>query len=310
MCYIKQVTYVGRYAPSPTGELHLGNLFAAVWATYRARRVGGRLILRMEDLDVARCKKIYADHILEDLDTLGFQFDAGPGTVDAWGSYVQSERLSMYEDAVKALDAKGLVFACKCSRKDIERMASAPHAEDGVMVYPGTCKGQSIGDEALTAMRFVVPDRSECIDDHWAGRFSQHLPSEVGDFVIRRKDGVFAYHLAVVVDDIHQEITEVVRGRDLLSSSPRQVALFRALGAKPPDFAHLPLWVDESGHRLAKRRGDETLRALLQRETPEQILGRVGRVLGVSEEGESLLLDTLLQRMDDDLGQRESVGGD
>jgi glutamyl-tRNA synthetase len=156
-------------------------------------------------------------------------------------------------------------------------------------------------------MRFSVPDESICVEDHWAGRVCQHLPSEVGDFVVQRKDGVMAYHLAVVVDDALQEVTEVVRGRDLLSSSPRQVSLFRALGYPEPNFAHLPLWVDESGHRLAKRRGDKTLRALLQQESAELVLSRVGCVLGVCEKGEPLTLEALLQRMDDDMGRSEIV---
>ena len=188
-------------------------------------------------------------------------------------------------------------------------MASAPHASERSSVYPGTCKGVVIEDDAHTALRFAVPDRICEVEDHWSGSVSQDLLREVGDFVVRRKDGVFAYHLAVVVDDAKQGVTEVVRGRDLLSSTPRQVALFEALGETPPRFAHLPLWVDSSGHRLAKRRGDSTIRSLLQRESPESVLGRVGAVLGVCEPGEGLFLDSLLQRMDDDMGRLESVGG-
>jgi len=262
----------------------------------------------MEDLDVGRCKPEHAVAILEDLEALGFQFDAGPGTVDDWGPYVQSERLELYAKAIEQLAEQGLIYRCRCSRKEIANHASAPHAGEDGPVYPGTCRDKSVSEKELVALRFVVPDRQECVDDHWAGRFCQHLPSEVGDFVVRRKDGVMAYHLAVVVDDALQGVTEVVRGRDLLSSTPRQISLFRALGYDPPRFAHLPLWVDETGHRLAKRRGDQTLRALLQEESPAKVLGRVGRVLGVCEAGEPLSLDALLLRMEDVMASTECVG--
>jgi len=309
--YTTGVSYVGRYAPSPTGDLHLGNLFAAVWATYRARRAQGRLLLRIEDLDHGRCKPVFTEHILEDLDVLGFQFDAGPGDDDPAGPFVQSQRRSHYDDALRLLDDKGLLYRCRCSRKDLARIASAPHVGDDGPIYPGTCRPDDVvvEDHELSALRFIVPDDTVCVDDHWAGRFCQHLPTDVGDFVVRRKDDVIAYHLAVVVDDALQGVTEVVRGRDLLSSSPRQVALFHALDHPAPTFAHLPLWVDDTGHRLAKRRGEETLRALLQRESPGAILGRVGRVLGVSDDDEPLTLDVLLQRIDDDMGKRDTVGG-
>ena len=301
------MSYVGRYAPSPTGPLHLGNLFAAVWATYRARRVQGRLFLRMEDLDAARCRPEYARCILEDLEALGFRFDAGPGTVDSWGPYVQSERLDRYEWALKHLADQGLTYRCRCSRKEIANHASAPHAGEEGPIYPGTCRLRVPDEGSPCAIRFRVPDERVCVTDHWAGEVCQHLPSEVGDFVVRRKDGVMAYHLAVVVDDALQGVTEVVRGRDLLSSSPRQVSLFRALGYPAPSFAHLPLWVGEDGHRLAKRRGDQTIRALLEAESPEAILSRVGRVLGVCESGEPLTLEALLERLDDEMARREIV---
>ena len=230
------MSYVGRYAPSPTGDLHLGNLFAAVWATFRARRVQGRLFLRMEDLDAARCKREFARSIESDLDALGFRFDAGPSTEDRWGPYVQSERLGFYEQALSYLGSKGLLYRCRCSRKDILQMASAPHASDKSLIYPGTCRGAVIEEGEHTALRFVVPDRVCEVEDHWSGKCSQSLAKDVGDFVVRRKDGVFAYHLAVVVDDAKQGVTEVVRGRDLLSSTPRQVALegWRALPPGPP----------------------------------------------------------------------------
>jgi glutamyl-queuosine tRNA(Asp) synthetase len=252
------VTYVGRYAPSPTGDLHLGNALAAVCAWARARRASGTIRLRMEDLDQPRVVAGSAARIVEDLATLGLDFD---GDV-----LVQSQHLARYESALEQLRARGLVYACRCSRKDLLRAASAPHEndEDGP-AYPGTCRdlGLPFDDPALpVALRFRI-DRAiaQCndgasvvvVDDRLQGRFEQDVERAVGDFVVKRKDGLIAYQLAVVVDDAHQVVTEIVRGRDLLSSAPRQSLLFRALGHESPAFAHVPLWLDASGQRVSKR---------------------------------------------------------
>lgn len=298
---VEEPRYVGRYAPSPTGDLHLGNVLAAVCAWARARQAGGRILLRMEDLDRPRVVPGAAERIVEDLERLGLSFDAGPHRDDGRGPYVQSQCLPRYEAALERLREQGHLFACRCSRKDLQRIASAPHAGEEGPVYPGTCRdaGLPFDDPDLpVSWRFRVAPGVVEIEDRLAGRYAQDVASEVGDFVVRRKDGIFAYHLAVVVDDARQGVTEVVRGRDLLSSAPRQVLLYRALDEAPPAYAHVPLWLEKDGRRLAKRRGSETLHALFEAGvSPEEILGRVGRALGVAEAGERLDADALAARL-------------
>jgi glutamyl-Q tRNA(Asp) synthetase len=249
----------------------------------------------MEDLDTPRVVPGSAVRIVDDLTRLGLRFD---GDV-----VVQSERTQLYDDALTRLRDAGLLYACACSRKELARIASAPHVGDEGPPYPGTCrhKGLPFDDPALpVAWRFVVPPGSVVVHDALCGTFAQDVAAEVGDVVVKRKDGVYAYQLAVVVDDGLQGITEVVRGRDLLASAPRQVLLHQALGFAPPTFAHLPLWVDDDGHRLSKRSGETPtlLRAWLDRVGPEGVLGMMARALGVGD-GAPLDVDTLLARLDD-----------
>jgi glutamyl-queuosine tRNA(Asp) synthetase len=299
------MSYVGRYAPSPTGDLHLGNALAAVVAWARARRADGRCLLRMEDLDAPRVVAGAATRILEDLAALGLVFD---GDV-----LVQSRDLSRYHAALDELRAKGLVYACSCSRKDLARIASAPHAGEEGPPYPGTCrdKGLPFDDPKLpVAWRFRVPPGVVVVSDRLQGDFAQDVATEVGDFVVKRKDGVIAYQLAVVVDDAFQGVTEVVRGRDLLSSAPRQLQLFRALGHEPPAFAHVPLWVDDAGHRLSKRSGESPtlLRALFaQGRAGDDVVGIIGAALGVCARGERLTAAELAVRLDDDALRKPTV---
>jgi len=290
--------YVGRYAPSPTGDLHLGNALAAVVAWARAQRAGGRCLLRVEDLDRPRVVEGASARIVEDLAALGLTFDREV--------LVQSANLPRYEAALLALRARGSIYACTCSRKELARVASAPHSGEEGPAYPGTCRaaGHPLDDkDRPVAWRFLVEPGVVVVDDRLAGRVEQDVEREVGDFVVRRRDGVFAYQLAVVVDDAAQGVTEVVRGRDLLSSAPRQALLHRALGATPPAFAHIPLWVDEDGRRLSKRVGDAPtiLRALLTRESPGRVLGRIGTALGVCAPGEELSARALADRITDDV---------
>jgi glutamyl-queuosine tRNA(Asp) synthetase len=291
-------SYVGRYAPSPTGDLHLGNALAAVVAWARARRAGGACRLRMEDLDLPRVVPGAAARIEADLATLGLAFD-GP-------TLVQSQHVARYRAALADLRARGLLYACKCSRKEL---ASAPHVGEEGPAYPGTCRALALpfDDPQLpVAWRFRVEPGEVVVEDALQGRFTQDVQREVGDFVVMRKDGVIPYQLAVVVDDLHQGVTEVVRGRDLLSSAPRQVLLFRALardGQRTPTFAHTPLWVDERGERLSKRRGDEPtlLRALFDRgESGPQVLGRIARALGIAaSERDGIDAPALADALDD-----------
>lgn len=297
--------YVGRYAPSPTGDLHLGNALAAVCAWARARRAGGRVVLRMEDLDQPRVVAGAAARIVDDLARLGLGFDAGPGTLDEGAPYVQSACGALYDAALRKLLEGGRLYACRCSRKDLARLASAPHAGEEGPPYPGTCRalGLPLDDPSLpVSWRFRVEPGDVVIEDRLQGRYVQDVARELGDFVVRRRDGIVAYHLAVVVDDARQGVTEVVRGRDLLSSAPRQVQLYQALGELVPTYAHIPLWTGSDGHRLAKRKGEGTLRALFDDGvTPEEVLGRVGRALGVADEGERLSAAALCQRLSDDV---------
>lgn len=297
--------YVGRYAPSPTGDLHVGNVFAAVCCWARARRAGGRCLLRVEDLDTPRVVAGATERMLEDLRALGLGFD---GDV-----LVQSRDLAPYHEALARLRARGALYACRCSRKDLTRAASAPHEGEEGPPYPGTCRdlGLPFDDPALpVAWRVRIPAGAITVDDALQGSLTQDVRAEVGDFVVRRKDGLIAYQLAVVVDDARQGVTEVVRGRDLLSSAPRQVQLFRALGLPPPRFAHVPLLVDRTGARLAKRSAGApaTVRSLLaQGLTGAQVLGRIGHALGVCDEGEPLEVSALAARLDDPALRRAHV---
>lgn len=293
--------YLGRYAPSPTGDLHLGNVLAAVVSWARARQAGGQILLRMEDLDHAREVPGAARRIVKDLERLGLDFDAGPENPWPNETFVQSTSMAHYQHAVAQLAQQGLIYGCVCSRKELAQLAVAPHAGDEGPPYPGRCREAGFpvdSPEPARALRFRVAPGEICFADAFQGLHCQDVASTVGDFVVRRKDGVFAYQLAVVVDDARQGITEVVRGCDLISSTPRQILLYRALGSPAPNFAHIPLWLDVSGERLAKRSGARTVRALMAAgESPEQILGRVGRALGVCRSGEKIGALALAQRL-------------
>jgi glutamyl-queuosine tRNA(Asp) synthetase len=309
---------VGRYAPSPTGLLHVGNAFAAVVTWARARQQHGRCLLRIEDLDTPRVVDGAAAAIAVDCAALGLSFDRFDVAVDGdagaavqEGVVFQSRRTRAYEAALQALVDQGLVFACRCSRKDLQRAASAPHTGDEGPVYPGTCRDAGLALDAPDVALRVRVDRLVQrfgdagvgavvgVHDAWQGWFAHDVVTDVGDFVVRRRDGLFSYQLAVVVDDRWQGVTEVVRGADLLSSAPRQVLLHRALAAaegtapSPPSFAHLPLFVEESGHRLSKRspQAPELLRTVLGRVSPSRLVGHFAALLGLVDDGAHLTVD-------------------
>lgn len=288
---------IGRYAPSPTGGLHLGNLLAAFVADAWTRRGGepARVKLRIEDLDTARCRPENTAAVLAELEAMGLPYEVGPHAPDAGAPYIQSQSGSRYRDALAALREKGRLFACECTRKELA-VASAPHAGEDGPPYPGTCrdKGLPFNDPSKpVAWRFLPHDEDIAFVDAFCGPVEDNVLTTTGAFVVKRKDDVVAYHLAVVVDDAHQGVNEVVRGRDLLTSTARQIALQRALDLPTPAYAHGPLLVDETGDRLAKRRGDQTLSAMLQRHSPERIWGRIGAAFGLCEVGQECALEDL-----------------
>jgi len=286
--------YRGRLAPSPTGYLHLGHARTFWIAQDRAKAAGGVLVLRNEDLDSTRFKLEFAGAMIEDLKWFGFQWQEGPDVGGPNGPYSQSERRTFYMAALEKLRAGGFIYPCACSHKDIRQAASAPHADNEEPIYPGTCRPEIQGErerprEASPAplglapaagprsrprnWRFRVPEgETVAFTDGGFGPQAFTAGKDFGDFVVWRHDDVPAYQLAVVVDDAAMQITEVVRGADLLNSTARQLLLYRALGIAPPRFYHCPLMTDESGIRLAKRHDALSLRAMrAQGASPEAL---------------------------------------
>jgi glutamyl-tRNA synthetase len=254
-----------------------------------ARAAGGRFVLRVEDIDRPRVVPGAEARQLDDLRWLGLDWDEGPDVGGPAAPYRQSEREERYEAALETLDRRGLLYRCDCSRAEIARVASAPHPGEEGPRYPGTCRDHGMAERAWKrppALRLRVPAGEVVVEDRWQGIVRQDVAAAVGDFILRRGDGAFAYQLAVVVDDLAMGITEVVRGADLLSSTPRQVLLAELLGGTPPRYAHLPLVLDADGERLAKRGGGVTLRE--QRAagvTPGHLVDALARLLGLRPVG-------------------------
>ena len=268
--------------------MHLGNLFAALLAWLDARAAGGELVLRVEDLDPDRCTLEKARQVAEDLRWLGLDWDEGGVEPD----YCQSNRFHLYEEAFRTLEEQGLTYPCYCTRA--ERLAvSAPHRSDGTVVYSGRC-GKLTAEERTAfetvgrrpAYRVRVPEETVSVEDGNYGRFEENLLRDCGDFILRRSDGVWAYQLAVVVDDALMGVDRVVRGCDLLSSSPRQAWLHRMLGYEPPQFFHVPLLLASDGRRLSKRDGDLDMGALREKHTPEELTGLLAHWAGLLERPE------------------------
>lgn len=278
----------GRFAPSPSGRMHLGNLFAALLTWLDVRSLGGEMLLRMEDLDPDRCKPAYARQLADDLRWLGLDWDLG--WEETAPEYAQSRRTVRYEAAFHKLGR--LVYPCYCSRR--ERLsANAPHASDGVRIYDGRCRNLTAGQRRQLeaegrrpAWRIRVPEETVHFWDGNYGGQEENLAEVCGDFLVRRSDGVCAYQLAVSVDDGSMGVTRVVRGRDLLSSTPRQIWLMGKLGYAPPDYCHLPLLLSPDGRRLSKRDKDLDLGVLRQRTTPEGLTGFLAWTAGLQERPE------------------------
>lgn len=293
----------GRFAPSPSGRIHLGNILCCLLAWLSARQKGGRVILRIEDLDTARCPLRYGEQMCRDIQWLGLDWDEGPVIGGPSGPYEQSRRTALYQAALERLEAQGLVYPCFCTRAELHA-ASAPHREDGQVVYPGTCRGLTAEQAAerarrtgrAPALRLRVPEEEITFIDGHMGEYGEWLPEDCGDFLLRRSDGMFAYQLAVVVDDAAMGVTEVVRGADLLASTPRQLLLYRLLGLEAPAFYHFPLLLGSDGQRLSKRNADAGLDTLGERYTASEILGKLAYLAGFNpsaepRSGESLLAD-------------------
>ena len=246
---------VGRFAPSPTGRMHAGNIFAALMSWLIVKSQDGAIILRIEDLDVERSRSSYADQVCRDFESLGLTWDEGP--------FYQHDRDEAYQDAYQRLVDSGIVYPCFCTRADLHA-ASAPHRGEK-LVYPGICRNltaQEVEERSANrkpAYRVRVPHRVYELDDLVQGKYAQELESECGDFIIRRSDGLFAYQLAVVVDDAAQGVNCIVRGMDLLVSTPQQMFLQEQLGFEQCDYAHVPLMVGERDRRLSKRDRDAAL---------------------------------------------------
>ena len=267
---------VGRFAPSPSGRMHLGNVFSALLAWLSVRHENGEMVLRIEDLDPDRCRPEYAEILKDDLLWLGFVWDREQTP--------QSLRSDAYAEAFEALKDK--IYPCYCTRTELHA-ASAPHASDGRVLYAGTCRGLSEAQRAAKtkapAWRLMVPDREVAFTDGLQGHYCENLQKDCGDFIIRRADGVYAYQLAVVTDDADGGVTQVVRGMDLLSSTPRQLYLYELLGKTPPEFYHVPLLVAPDGRRLSKREKDLDMGALRCDYTPQALLGWLAHLAGVIE---------------------------
>ena len=274
---------VGRFAPTPSGRMHLGNVFAAMVAWLSVRSRGGALVLRMEDLDTQRTSDEYAETLRQDLKWLGLDWDLETAP--------QSKRSDIYDHYFEILREKGLLYPCYCTRSQLHSV-NAPHLSDGTYVYPGTCRNLTAEERAAfdrsPSWRLEVTDRVWQFTDLCQGAYQQNLSTDCGDFVVRRADNVYVYQLAVTVDDGEAGVTEVVRGMDLLSSAPRQMYLQELLGFPHPTYGHVPMLMSPDGRRLSKRDKDLDLGVLRQNMRPEALLGILASSAGIIDRNVSI----------------------
>ncbi len=275
----------GRFAPSPSGRMHMGNLWSCLLAWLAARSVGGGMVLRLEDLDPDRCRPEYCDQVMRDLEWLGLDWDGEP--------VYQSKRTEVYRRAFQTLEQQDVIYPCFCTRA--ERLAaSAPHRSDGAVVYDGRCgrlrlaEREELSRTRRPSWRVRTPERVIAFRDLLQGDYKEDLKQDCGDFILRRSDGVFAYQLAVVVDDAAMGITQVVRGSDLLSSTPRQLWLQERLNLPHPEYGHLPLLLAPDGRRLAKRDRDLELGRLQEKYTAPELVGRLAFAAGLTDRPEAI----------------------
>ena len=267
-------TPVGRFAPTPSGRMHLGNVFSFLIAWLSVKQKGGQILLRMEDLDTQRTSEEFACVLREDLQWLGLPWD--------WESAPQSQRSGVYDRYFEKLMDEGLLYPCYCTRSQLHSV-NAPHRSDGTYVYPGTCRHLQEKPDRAPAWRVMVPQRQWHFTDLLQGPQSEDLATDCGDFVVRRADGVYVYQLAVTVDDGESGVTEVVRGVDLMSSAVRQMYLQERFGFSHPQYGHVPLLLAPDGRRLSKRDRDLDLGQLRLHLTPEQLIGSLAHTAGLTE---------------------------
>lgn len=293
----------GRFAPSPTGRMHLGNVAAALMSWLSVKRAGGQWVLRIEDLDPQRSRYEYARMIEDDLHWLGLDWDEGGlDNIGNAGPYRQSERSEIYEEYLRRLEQTGLTYICRCSRSDI-LSTQAPHQSDGRIVYQSTCRPERLGgssadyESGTGSTRIFVPDREIVFTDRLCGEQRVNLAEHCGDFILRRRDGAWAYQLAVVVDDALMGITEVVRGDDLLLSAAQQIYLYGLSGFEAPEFCHIPLVRNQAGQRLSKRDGSLSMESLRSCYSPDDVIGRAAAAMGVISEYQPVCPQDLLTKI-------------
>ena len=293
---------VGRFAPTPSGRMHLGNVFAALIAWLSVRSQDGHLVLRMEDLDTQRTSAEYADVLREDLLWLGLDWDLETPP--------QSQRSAVYQKYFEQLQDLDLLYPCYCTRSQLHSV-NAPHLSDGTYVYTGTCRNLTESQRAAfdrnPAWRVIVPDKDWIVEDLAQGTYRENLTTDCGDFVVRRADGVFVYQLAVTVDDAEAGVTEVVRGQDLLSSAPRQMYLQSVLGFPHPAYGHVPMLLSSDGRRLSKRDKDLDLGYLRQHIRGPQLLGALAYSAGLIDKKAALSAKELAAEFSWDKLKKQSI---
>ena len=280
---------VGRFAPTPSGRMHLGNVFAGLIAWLSVKSRDGEMVQRMEDLDTQRTSAEFAQILRQDLLWLGLTWD--------WETEPQSRRSAVYDRYFDILKDKGLLYPCYCTRSQLHSV-NAPHLSDGTYVYPGTCRDLTDPPDRKPAWRVKVPERIWHVEDLLQGHYQENLRTDCGDFVVRRADGVYVYQLAVTVDDGEAGVTEVVRGVDLLSSAPRQMYLQELFGFSHPNYGHVPLLMAPDGRRLSKRDKDLDLGELQKRLTPEQLIGALAFSSGLIDRNEAVSARELATEFD------------
>jgi len=293
---------VGRFAPTPSGRMHLGNVFAALIAWLSVRSRDGKMVLRMEDLDTQRTKEEYAETLRQDLLWLGLDWDEETPP--------QSQRSAVYDRYFERLQDLDLLYPCYCTRSQLHNV-NAPHLADGTYVYPGTCRNLTEEEKAAfsrqPAWRVAVPDRIWTVSDHVQGIYTENLATDCGDFVVRRADGVYVYQLAVTVDDGEAGVTEVVRGNDLLSSAPRQMYLQELFGFPHPEYGHVPMLLAPDGRRLSKRDQDLDLGQLRQVMQSEKLLGSLACSAGLIDKSVPISAKELAKEFSWDKLRREDI---